>query len=189
MKKVVTSLVVFTMLTGCAAKPDSSQSNEIDQLKEEIEEVKAENIELETENLELQKQLEELENLNTDTETRTIEAQEIENYPSSLYREDAVLLDAEGKEGVVQLYVNAEQDEDGDFAFDDGQDWMLVVTDGENTYPLFDDYVQLGTIDFIDTNFDGMPGLLIIQKAGGTTQLQKAIFQQEEKKFVLETIY
>lgn len=187
MKKVITSLVVFTMLTGCAAKPDSSQSNEIDQLKEEIEEVKAENIELERDNAELQKQLEELED--TNTETTTVEAQEIENYPSSLYREEVVLLDAEGKEGVVQLYVNADQTEDGDFAFDDGQDWMLVVNDGENTYPLFDDYVQLGTIDFIDTNFDGYPGLLIMTKAGGTTKLQKAIYQQEEKKFELETIY
>lgn len=187
MKKVITSLLVFTMLAGCAEKTDSSQSNEIDQLKEEIEEVKAENIGLETENAALQKQLEELEN--TGTETTAIEAQEIENYPMSLYREDTVLLDATGKEGVVQLYVNAEQDEDGEFAFDDGQDWMLIVTDGENTYPLFDDYVQLGTIDFIDTNFDGIPGLLIIQKAGGTTQLQKAIYQQEEQKFELETIY
>lgn len=65
--------------------------------------------------------------------------------------------DKDGQEDKISMYTAAERDETGEIAWDDGQKWMIVAHSFEKDYILFDDYVQLGSIDFfvytIDDNF------------------------------------
>lgn len=55
--------------------------------------------------------------------------------------------DKDGNEETVELYADVEKYND-ELAWDDGQNWLLVVRDENKDYVLFDDYVQLGIISF-----------------------------------------
>ena len=61
-------------------------------------------------------------------------AKEIEKYPQTLYNKTTLDLDGDGGEEEIDLHVNAGKTESGLFAWDDGQNWLLVVKDGEKTY-------------------------------------------------------
>jgi hypothetical protein len=63
----------------------------------------------------------------------TIKAKEIESYPLSLYDQTTFDLDGDGEQEQIEMYVNAEQDEKGEYMWDDGQNWLLVVKDGDQT--------------------------------------------------------
>lgn len=54
----------------------------------------------------------------------------------------------DGQKESVELYTAAEKDSKGQIAWDDGQPWLLRVTAGDNEYILFDDYVQLGDLNY-----------------------------------------
>ena len=48
----------------------------------------------------------------------------------------------------VTLSTSAEKDTDGEFLWDDGNQWVLEVNDGKgNYYTLLNKYVQLGKVD------------------------------------------
>ncbi len=53
---------------------------------------------------------------------------------------------------VLELYVDAQLDDKGAVMWDDGQEWALVVHEGDYIYPLFEKkYVQLGEVSFTDS--------------------------------------
>ncbi len=56
--------------------------------------------------------------------------------------------DRDGDDEKIELYTQAERAEDGKIIWDDGQDWLLVVIDGDDYYPLFDSRIQLGSLYF-----------------------------------------
>lgn len=56
--------------------------------------------------------------------------------------------DNDGEEERIAMYTAAGRAEDGEIAWDDGQNWLFIVQDTDKDYVLFDDYVQLGSIDF-----------------------------------------
>lgn len=47
----------------------------------------------------------------------------------------------------VMLYTSAEKDTDGEFIWDDGNQWVLEVNTGNEYYTLINKYVQLGRVD------------------------------------------
>lgn len=51
------------------------------------------------------------------------------------------------KKQSVELYVNAEKGPDGEIIFDDGQEWIILFSDSNKEYVLFDERIQLGKID------------------------------------------
>lgn len=57
-------------------------------------------------------------------------------------------LDQDGQMEMIKMMTAAGRGPDGDIAWDDGQDWILIVQDSDKDYVLVDEYVQLGTIDF-----------------------------------------
>ena len=58
-------------------------------------------------------------------------------------------LDGDGSPEYLELLVRADRSpDDGEIIWDDGQPWLLLVTDGLDYYPMFDQYVQLGVVYF-----------------------------------------
>lgn len=50
----------------------------------------------------------------------------------------------------VNLYTSADKDANGEFVWDDGNQWVLeVMTDKDSYYTLLNKYVQLGKVDII----------------------------------------
>lgn len=57
-------------------------------------------------------------------------------------------LDLDNEEEKIELYTAAGRGPDGRMSWDDGQRWLLVVIDGNNYYPLYSEFVQLGEVYF-----------------------------------------
>ncbi len=86
----------------------------------------------------------------TDTKEDFIYATKIKNTVDmlTLLDDSKIDINQDGQEESVQLYTAAEKDPKGQIAWDDGQPWLLTVIDGDNEYILFDDYVQLGELNY-----------------------------------------
>lgn len=54
----------------------------------------------------------------------------------------------------ISMYTAAERNSNGEIMWDDGQEWLLVVQGTDKDYVLFDDYVQLGSINFFVYTID-----------------------------------
>lgn len=145
MKKIVIGAVLASaVLVGCS---NDDQTEEVSELKQEVEKLTIENEDLlnalREEREAFKEVLEKGETGDTDGsdqssgEISLFPAKEIERYPVTLV--DSMNLDAEGDQ--VEIYVNAEKGEDGELLMDDGQNWLFVVTRGDKTYPLYDDYL------------------------------------------------
>ena len=178
-------LVITGTLVACTNQTNANQSNEIIELGKQIEQLTMENKDLQKTVEEQKKIIEDMMNKSSSV----IHKKDIESYPRSLYKEASFDIDHDGQEEIIELYVNAEKMENGLFAWDDGQTWLLVVKDGEDTYPLFDDFVQLGSINFSTANFDGKPGIAMIETWHGDKFIHKFAYDQNEKGFVKETFY
>ena len=63
---------------------------------------------------------------------------------------DSIKIDfnGDGFEETIGLYTIAERMADGEIAWDDGQNWTLIVEGEDEDYILFEDYVQLGSLSF-----------------------------------------
>ncbi|WP_342506023.1 hypothetical protein [Sporosarcina sp. FSL K6-2383] len=177
------------ILVGCTDQSNADQPKEITELKNQIEQIKVENDALLNTLAEEREAHEQLMNQQVNNDYAMIIAKEIETYPQTLYKKTALDIDGDDEEEIIELYVNAGKSENGLFAWDDGQKWLLVVKDGEKTYPLFDDYVQLGSIDFSMTTFDGKPGIVMLKTQHSDRTVQKFTYDKNEKGYQKETVY
>jgi hypothetical protein len=91
----------------------------------------------------------------------------------------------------VQLYVDAERGARGRLMWDDGQRWLLQVRRGDAVYPLFDDYVQLGTLRFwtVEPNAGGAAELVLLKETGAGIQLTTYRWDAAREGFVREERY
>jgi hypothetical protein len=117
----------------------------------------------------------------------TIKAKPIESYPISLYDQFQFDLDRDGEDEQIEMYVNAGQDEKGEYIWDDGHNWLLVVKDGNNTYPLFDGWVQLGKLSFWVLESGETPMIILLKTGTAEFTLQTFTFNEEESGFIQET--
>jgi hypothetical protein len=56
--------------------------------------------------------------------------------------------DSDGDKESIELYTSAQIARDGQMGWDTGHQWVLLVKKGEEVFPLFDDYVQHGELQF-----------------------------------------
>lgn len=100
-------------------------------------------------------------------------------------------LDGDGAEEVLQLLVAAEKSPDGEIAWDDGQQWLLLVTDGEEYYPLFDEYVQLGSAYFTvsEPAEAGNVNITVLVTTGAGLRLMKTTFDPAEEGYREKPVY
>ncbi|MFC5605125.1 hypothetical protein [Sporosarcina koreensis] len=195
MRRLLLGIVcVAGILGGCTDRSNSDQSNtdqtkEINELKKRIEQISSEKealvntIEEEREALELAM------NQQVNNDYSMIVAKDIEKYPKTLYKSTTLDLDGDGEDEIIELYVNAGKMENGLFAWDDGQSWLLVVKDGEKTYPLFDEFVQNGSIEFSTGRFNKKPGIVMIMSSHSDRKVQKFTYDENENGYQKETFY
>lgn len=178
-------IILIGILAGCTEQKNANQNNEINELNKQIEQLSIENESLKNT---VEEQKEELEHLRNQ-DGSIISAATIETYPRSLYKKITLDIDHDDEDEIIELYVNADKIEDGSFAWDDGQNWLLIVKDDEKTYPLFDGYVQLGSIDFSPATFEGQSGIVMIETGHANKYIHRFVYHQDEKGYVKETIY
>ncbi|MFE8699631.1 hypothetical protein ACFYKX_03220 [Cytobacillus sp. FJAT-54145] len=127
-----------------------------------------------------------LETDNDDPEV-SIKAKEIESYPISLYDQVEFDIDGDGEPENIEMYVNAEQDGEGKYLWDDGQDWLLVVKDGDKTYPLFEGWVQIGKLSFWLIESGETPMLILLKTGTAEFTLQTFTFEEKTQGFIQRT--
>ncbi|MGE5579558.1 MAG: hypothetical protein ACM3WU_05860 [Bacillota bacterium] len=91
----------------------------------------------------------------------------------------------------VELLVRADRSpDDGKIVWDDGQPWLLLVTDGSDYYPLFDQYVQLGVVYF-DVREDqaGAAEIQVLLTTGAGFELSKISFSAADRAYKVEQAY
>ncbi|MFJ7828505.1 hypothetical protein [Psychrobacillus sp. NPDC096623] len=182
-------LCLVGILAGCTAQSNTDQTKDINDLKKQIDQMSLENDTLLNTIEEERKALDLAMNQQVNNDYSMIPAKDIEKYPQTLYKKKTFDIDGDGKEEIIELYVNVGIMENDSFAWDDGQNWLLVVKDGEITYPLFDDYIQLGSLDFSTTTFDGKPGIVMHMTQHSNIIIQKFTYDKKEKGYQKETFY
>ena len=187
-KRLLGVVCLAGILAGCTNQ-STDQTEELNELKVQVEQLSLENQELIKTVAEERKGFDLALNEQVNHDYAMILSQAIEAYPQTLYKKASVDLDEDGAEEQIELYVNAEKMENGLFAWDDGQNWLLVVKDGEETYPLFNDYVQLGSIDFSTTIFDEQPGIVMMKAQHSDRTVQKFTYNQHKNGYQKETFY
>lgn len=181
----IACLIIIGTLAGCSTQTTGGGGNEIGELKRQIEQLSIENSALKNTIEEQRKEIE----LATSNDSSVFMAKDIDEYPRSLYKKITFDIDMDEKDEIIELYVNADKMENGGFAWDDGQTWLLVVKDGERTYPLYNNYVQLGSIDFSPAIFDGKPGIVILEGMHANKSVHKFSYDHDADGFVKETVF
>lgn len=100
-------------------------------------------------------------------------------------REFSTDLDLDNNEERIELYTAAECNEKGEMVWDDGQNWVLVVRDGEKSYPLLSQYVQLGVVYFTVSNrgADQMPNITVMVPTGASFSMMGYTYDKEKDSF------
>ena len=94
----------------------------------------------------------------------------------------------------LSIFVNAEKDENGDFLFDDGQEWAVLMETSLGNYPLFRrQYVQLGGVSCIVyndyTDNDMVSHVLVTVEQTAGYQLYDCVFDSNKEAFMVIPIY
>lgn len=101
---------------------------------------------------------------------------------------------ADDKSAALSIYVKAEVSDSGEFLFDDGQDWLVLMETSSGDYPLFPrQYVQLGGVScavFNDYAGDETVSHVVVtvrQTAG--YQIYDCVFDSEKAAFAAVPVY
>ena len=91
----------------------------------------------------------------------------------------------DGYEEIISMYVTAGRDSNGEIMWDDGQRWLLIVHGDNKDYLLYDDYVQLGSIQF--NVFTEDDDFYIVTKSVRTASLtvSQYIYDKDDDSFKL----
>lgn len=115
-----------------------------------------------------------------------IYAREIENTKNTLTLLDHTNVDMnkDGQEESIKLYTAAGKDSKGEIAWDDGQRWLLTVIDGNTEYILFDNYVQLGDLNYwVYTSEQNAVHITTVQNCSASFIVTDYIFDSKKKRF------
>jgi hypothetical protein len=127
-------------------------------------------------------------------ENRLIEAIPTESIDSSIMTkldEFSYDLDLDNSEEKIDLYTAARRNEKGEMSWDDGQNWLLVVWDGDKAYPLLSEYVQLGSVYFTVSNngVGEVSNINVIVHTGAGFSLKTYAFNKDRGGFIGESVY
>lgn len=98
--------------------------------------------------------------------------------------------DGDGALEKIELHTAAGRAEDGNMLWDDGQNWLLLVEDGKEYYPLLHQYVQLGVVYFTIWYDDkGTPKITVILETGANLSFFNYYYDREQQGYKVENIY
>ncbi len=103
--------------------------------------------------------------------------------PRTLVADETYDVTGDGAPERVLLYVDADRGPDDRILWDDGQRWALVVRAGGAVYPLFDEYVQIGSVRFWivgphDPASGGPVRIVLLRETGAGVELRTYRFQE-----------
>ncbi len=95
----------------------------------------------------------------------------------------------DGYEEIIAMYVAADRDDNNEIMWDDGQRWVFVVHGDNKDYVLYDDYVQLGSIQF--NVFTEDDDFYIVTKSVRTASLDisEYIYDEDNDSFIQKIPY
>lgn len=98
-------------------------------------------------------------------------------------------LDRDGEDESIEMYTTAQRYDNGEIAWDDGQKWFLIIKDEDGEFVLFDDYIQLGALEFwVFTSKDDYH-IATLQTGSATFKLSDFKYDNKEKGFVKKDIF
>lgn len=83
----------------------------------------------------------------------------------------------------ISMYTDATKDSQGNIMWDDGQNWKLVVHGKDNDFVLFDDYLQLGSIDFFAYTIDDEFYISTVNSGTANLTLKEYTFNKTDQTF------
>lgn len=180
-------IILLFPLSACSNQSDSEglarvQEN-VTNLEKEIE-LKNNKIEiLENENKALNGKIAKLEIENSYIQPKATDTISLENY--TLLEKYEIDFDYDNTNEIVELHAQVGIYE-GEYMWDDGQRWMLLVRDGNSSYVLFDDYVQLGVVKLkIYQSFnDNSYHIISILEAGAGYEINDYVYDAENDHFI-----
>lgn len=101
-------------------------------------------------------------------------------------------VDGDGTDEVVMLLTSAEQ-EDGEFLWNDGQNWALYVDDREDDYLFLKKYLNTGSVYFevLDYYMDEgtEPVISVVESAGAGFSVKNYRFSPTDKGYIETVVY
>ena len=92
----------------------------------------------------------------------------------------------------LSIYVTASQDDDGEWIWNDGHEWMLTLETSFGYYPLYSrGFIQFGGLScaaYVDYD-DGTLRVLITEEWGAGYYIHECTFDNDKDAFKIETIY
>lgn len=162
MKKIIFALAALTLFSGCA--------------KEELPQDTATPVT----------------SLNVSEEYKKIEKTDnISHDCLNKYQDCYYDFDTDGVEEAVTLYTSAEKDENGEFMWDDSQDWLLTVEGNNGNYILCDSHTH-GKLDlFVSENYGSngeiTPSIRLVVSAGSGFEIKE--YTYSDGNFFEQTVY
>ncbi len=98
-------------------------------------------------------------------------------------------LNEDGKEETIALYTTAQKDSNGKIMWDDGQIWVLAVHGDNNDYELYNNYVQLGSIQFYIFTADDTFHVTTVENTTAGLKLIDYVYNNAEDSFIPEIHY
>lgn len=102
-------------------------------------------------------------------------------------------VDADGTDERIILSTEAERSSNGEFLWNDGQNWALYVEDTDGVYMLLDRFVQTGNIYFEVSDYymenGAEPKILVTETTSAGFTLKTYSFSKDEGGYVEETVY
>ena len=99
-------------------------------------------------------------------------------------------LDGDGTDETVELHTQAERSSDGNIAWDDGQSWLLVVVNGDNYYPLLNQFVQLGRVYFsVWSNDNNKANITAAVITGSGVNLRNYTYNGDTNSFASQELF
>ena len=90
----------------------------------------------------------------------------------------------------IELYTAAQKDTSGAIMWDDGQNWLLIVRDGNKEYPLFDDRIQLGQLDYLVYASSAKKTHIIVTYSDTTSmKVSDYSFDRDQMCFMQKVVY
>ncbi len=129
-----------------------------------------------------------------DTEKTVVKASRI---PDEVYSWNRVSeyvgdIDGDGTDEKVVLMTSAERNEDGEFLWNDGQNWALYV-DGKADYLFLKEYLNTGNVYFEVSDYymknGAKPKLNVIVSTGAGFSLKSYEFSELDEGYVEESVY
>jgi len=103
-------------------------------------------------------------------------------------------IDSDGTKENISLYTSAKKGKNGEILWDDSQQWTLEVTDGIETFTLFDQYLPIGNIffeiaDFYDEDGNEIPSVMLVKSSSTDFTVIRYTFDTEKNIFTEDIVF